>query len=167
MTGHCAGDGVGGELSSLTAHFGVPFERVPRICSICLSVFGQGAAAAKLDEYSIEILAEIICPAILDDLLRHWGGISAVGGECDRSGCFPAKPGRGIGDAGRRLVSKEFRISVDSFFNQREVEDAVAAGRTGAELQSFQSRMGIAVTRRTVVDPGRSRDSESLGESCE
>ena len=50
----------GGEMESLTAHFGVPFERGPKDLFDLPEFFGRGGRPKPaLDEYTIEILAEI------------------------------------------------------------------------------------------------------------
>ena len=50
----------GGEMESLSAHFGVPFERGPKDVFDLPEFFGRGGRPKPdLDQYSIEILAEI------------------------------------------------------------------------------------------------------------
>ena len=64
----------GGEMESLTAHFGIPFERGPKDLFDLPEHFGRGGRPKPaLDEYSIEILAEINHAPTLsfDELLRQ------------------------------------------------------------------------------------------------
>lgn len=125
IPGWCQGD-----LQPLTDHFGVPFERGPKDLFDLPEHFGQGGRPQPaLDEYSIEILAEInhVPRLTWDALLRQADWYRRSGAEIIDLGCIPGETWSGIGDAVRKLMCEGFRVSVDSF-NQSEVEDAVEAG---------------------------------------
>ena len=160
----------GGDVETLTAHFGIPFERGPKDLFDLPEFFGQeGRPLPALDQYSIEILAEINhAPHITwDSLLRQADWYRQSGANVIDLGCVPGETWAGIGDAVRRLICEGFRVSVDSF-NQREVEDAVAAG---AELvlscnhtnRDWASQLPVEL----VVIPDDPRDLGSWNETIE
>ena len=120
----------GGDLQSLTTHFGVPFERGPKDLFDLPEFFGQGGRPQPtLEEYSIEILAEINhAPQMSwDALLQQADWFRTSGANVIDLGCVPGEVWAGIGDVVRRLICEGFRVSVDSF-DQTEVENAVEAG---------------------------------------
>ncbi len=160
----------GGDIESLTAHFGIPFERGPKDLFDLPEFFGQeGRPLPTLDQYSIEILAEINHAPHLtwDALFRQADWYRQSGANVIDLGCVPGETWAGIGDAVRRLICEGFRISVDSF-NQPEVEDAVAAG---AELvlscnhtnRDWSSQLPVEL----VVIPDDPRDLDSWNETVE
>jgi len=120
----------GGEMESLTAHFGVPFERGPKDLFDLPEFFGRGGRPQPtFDEYSIEILAEINhAPQLsFDELLRQANSYRDSGADVIDLGCVPDESWSDIGDAVRRLKCEGFRLSIDSF-DRAEVEAAVEAG---------------------------------------
>lgn len=120
----------GGDLQMLTDEFGVPFERGPKDLFDLPEYFGQqGRPQADLNQYSIEILAEINHAPHLtsDDLLRRAESCRESGADLIDLGCVPGETWGDIGDTVRRLICEGFRVSVDSF-DQIEVEAAVEAG---------------------------------------
>ena len=120
----------GGDLATLTAHFGVPFERGPKDLFELPEFFGaESRPRPTLDEYSIEILAEINhAPRLaFEELMRQAIHYRDSGADLIDIGCVPGESWAGIGDAVRKLKCEGFRISVDSF-DQKEVEAAVDAG---------------------------------------
>ncbi len=120
----------GGEMESLTAHFGVPFERGPKDLFDLPEHFGSGGRPKPtLDEYSIEILAEINhAPRLsFDELLRQANSYRDSGADVIDLGCVPGETWAEAADAVRRLKCEGFRLSIDSF-DRVEVEAAVEAG---------------------------------------
>jgi dihydropteroate synthase-like protein len=120
----------GGELDSLTQHFGVPFIRGPKDLFDLPVFFGQlKQPQPDLSQYSIEILAEINHTPRLtwEDLLRQSTWYRQCGADVIDLGCIPGETWQGVGDAVRRLTCEGFRVSIDSF-NREEVESAVEAG---------------------------------------
>lgn len=120
----------GGDLQELSDHFGIPFERGPKDLFDLPEFFGHhGRSRPTLEEYSIEILAEINHASHLswEALLQQAQKYRQSGANVIDVGCVPGEAWSGIGDAVRKLVCEGFRVSVDSFL-QAEVEDAVEAG---------------------------------------
>ena len=120
----------GGEMESLTAHFGVPFERGPKDLFDLPEHFGRGGRPKPvLDEYSIEILAEINhAPRLsFDELLRQANSYRDSGADVIDLGCVPGETWADAADVVRRLRCEGFRLSIDSF-DRVEVEAAVEAG---------------------------------------
>ncbi len=120
----------GGEMESLTEHFGVPFERGPKDLFDLPEFFGRGGRPKPpLDEYSIEILAEINhAPRLsFDVLLRQANSYRDSGADIIDLGCVPGETWPNAGDIVRQLKCEGFRLSIDSF-DRVEVEAAVEAG---------------------------------------
>ena len=120
----------GGEMESLTAHFGIPFERGPKDLFDLPEHFGRGGRPKPaLDEYSIEILAEINHAPTLsfDELLRQANSYRDSGADVIDLGCVPGETWADAADSVRRLKCEGFRLSIDSF-DRVEVEAAVEAG---------------------------------------
>lgn len=153
----------GGELQALSDHFGVPFERGPKDLFDLPEYFGYGRTQPSLDDYSIEILAEINHAPRLDfaELLRQANRYRESGADLIDLGCVPGETWDGIGDAVRRLKCEGFRLSVDSF-NQIEVEAAVEAG---AELVLSCNQTNLEWASQLpvelVVVPDNIRDLDS------
>lgn len=153
----------GGELRALSDHFGVPFERGPKDLFDLPEYFGYGRTLPSLDEYSIEILAEINHAPRLEfaELLRQANRYRESGADLIDLGCVPGETWDGIGDAVRRLKCEGFRLSVDSF-NQIEVEAAVEAG---AELVLSCNQTNLEWASQLpvelVVVPDNIRDLDS------
>ncbi len=120
----------GGEMESLTDHFGVPFERGPKDLFDLPEFFGRGGRPKPpLDEYSIEILAEINhAPRLsFDALLRQANSYRNSGADVIDLGCVPGETWPNAGDVVRQLKCEGFRLSIDSF-DRAEVEASVEAG---------------------------------------
>ncbi len=154
----------GGDIPSLTAHFGIPFECGPKDLFDLPEFFGQERSPKPtLEEYSIEILAEINhAPQLTwDAIFKQADWYRRSGADLIDLGCVPGETWAGIGDAVRRLTREGFRVSVDSF-NRSEVEDAVEAG---AELvlscnqtnRDWASQLPVEL----VVIPNDPRDMDS------
>jgi len=158
----------GGELQSLTAHFGIPFERGPKDLFDLPEYFGQQTRPKpNLDLYSIEILAEINhAPTSTTDLiLRQAEWYRRSGADVIDVGCVPGETWEGIGDLVRRLICEGHRVSIDSF-NQTEVEEAVSAG---AELvlscNSTNREWAAQLPVELVVIPDDPRNLNSWDET--
>lgn len=125
LPGWCDGD-----LTSLAAQFGRPFATGPKDLFDLPEYFGRGSRTPPtLDDYSIEILAEINhAPRLTEDqLLRQAQSYRDSGADVIDLGCIPGETWSGIGRAVTQLKSEGFRLSVDSF-DRTEVEQGVAAG---------------------------------------
>ncbi len=165
LPGWCLGD-----LDALSAPFGVPCVRGPKDLFDLPEFFGkQGRATPTLDEYGIEILAEINHAPRLseDELLRQANSYRESGADLIDLGCIPGEPWATIGPAVKRLRDDGFRISVDSFA-QEEVEEAVAAG---AELVLSCNQSNVAWASKLpvefVVIPDDVRDLDSWDTTCQ
>lgn len=128
LPGWCQGD-----LKLLESQFQMPFERGPKDLYDLPEYLGQGKRKpVALDEYEIEILAEI-------NHAPHWNETELFaqaeryrksGAEWIDLGCVPGETWGHVGEITRRLCEAGHRVSIDSF-NQSEVEAAV---ENGAEL---------------------------------
>ncbi|MBS0202178.1 MAG: dihydropteroate synthase [Planctomycetes bacterium] len=160
----------GGELQTLSDHFGVPFERGPKDLFDLPEYFGQqGRPHADLKQYSIEILAEINHASHLawDALIRQAEWYRRSGADLIDLGCVPGETWCDIGDTVRRLMCEGFRVSVDSF-HQPEVEAAVEAGAE-LVLSCNQSNRDWArhLPVELVVIPDDPRQLNSWGETLQ
>lgn len=160
LPGWCQGD-----LSRLEQHWQVPFERGPKDVFDLPDYLGRpDATPPRLDDYGIEILAEINhAPRLsVDDLLRQCDELRQSGADVIDLGCIPGEPWTTIGAAVKHLVAAGFRISVDSF-QEREVTDAVAHG---AELVLSCNSSNLAWAQHLpaefVVIPDTPPDAASL-----
>lgn len=119
----------GGDMKSLSDHFGIPFERGPKDLFELPEYFGYGRSQPSLEEYSIEILAEINHAPRLswNELHRRADHYRKSGANLIDLGCIPGETWKSIADTVRTLICEGFRVSIDSF-DRAEVESAVEAG---------------------------------------
>ena len=164
LPGWCDGD-----LESLESQFGTTFSLGPKDLFDLPDYFGQGIRQAPdLDDYSIEILAEINhAPRLSDDeLLRQADEYRQSGADIIDLGCIPGHSWTGIGSAVRQLRTNGFRVSVDSF-ERSEVESAIEAG---AELVLSCNQSNVEWARELhvefVVLPDDVRDLNSWEATC-
>ena len=159
----------GGDLSVLSAQFGVPFTLGPKDLFDLPEFFGRGGRPPpSLVDYSIEILAEINHAPRLsaEELLRQANAYRQSGADVIDLGCIPGESWAGIAQAVKQLRSEGFRVSVDSF-ERSEVEAAVEAG---AELvlscngSNVSWACGLPV--EFVVIPDEVRDIGSWEATC-
>lgn len=160
LPGWCQGD-----LTPLANRWHVPFERGPKDVFDLPEYLGRpNPAPPALDDYSIEILAEINhAPRLSDDeLQRQADDLRQAGANVIDLGCIPGETWTRIGDATKRLVDAGHRVSVDSFV-EREVTDAVA---NGADLvlsaNSSNLAWAVDIPAEFVVIPDSPPDSASL-----
>lgn len=146
LPGWCQGD-----LSPLVAHWQVPFELGPKDLHDLPQHFGRSRQALPpLDDYSIEIVAEINhAPRLTDsELLRMAGHYRDSGANIIDLGCIPGESWETIGDAVRQLKAEGFRISVDSF----DRGEVTAAVEHGAELVLSANSTNLSWTRELPVE---------------
>jgi dihydropteroate synthase len=125
LPGWCQGD-----LDSLGQELGLSVERGPKDLFDLPEFLGRGVRSpVTLEEYTIEILAEINHAPRLDDegLLLEAERLREAGADVIDLGMVPGESWGGVGAATRRLVEAGFRVSIDSF-DRLEVESSVAAG---------------------------------------
>ena len=165
LPGWCDGD-----LSSLAERHGVTFELGPKDLFDLPEFFGQdGKRSIVLDEYDIEILAEINhAPRMSDaEILAMAESFRASGADVIDVGCIPGQSWNRVGEVTRRLCDDGFRVSIDSF-DEDEVQAAVA---NGAELvlscnQSSLEWM-VDLDAELVVIPDDPHDLATLAETVE
>lgn len=165
VPGWCQGD-----IDALTEKFGVPFERGPKDLFDLPEHFGRGSRPpVKLDEYDIEILAEINhAPRMNDrDILALANHFRDSGANLIDLGCVPGECWARVGEVTRLLKQEGFRVSIDSF-DRTEVEAAVAAG---AELVLSCNRSNVDWAAKLDVEfvaiPDAPFGLESLAETVE
>ncbi len=137
VPGWCQGD-----LGVLSDKFGVPFERGPKDLFDLPEYFGKGARPPiKLDEYDIEILAEINhAPRMSDrEILKLASHFRDSGANVIDLGCVPGESWPRVAEVTQLLKQDGFRVSIDSF-DRAEVETSVAAG---AELVLSCNRSNV------------------------
>ena len=120
----------GGNLSELEAEWKIPFERGPKDLRDLPEFFGrQQKPIPNLDDYSIEIIAEINhAPRLTTvDLLTEAERLRSQGADVIDLGNIPGESWAGVGPAVAALRANGFRVSIDSF-DRREVEAAVENG---------------------------------------
>ena len=129
LPGWCQGD-----LSELESHFGKPFERGPKDLYDMRDFFGEfcgekGRRPVDLSKFDIEILAEINhAPRLSEaEVLRQAQALRVEGADVIDLGCIPGENWPRAGAVTRLLCDAGLRVSIDSF-DQREVEESVAAG---------------------------------------
>lgn len=125
VPGWCQGD-----LTELEQQFGMPFQRGPRdILNLDTFLGGQRRPDVNLDNYDVEILAEINhAPQFeVTELLRQALEFRDSGADVIDLGCIPGTLWKGVGDVVRSLRDAGCRVSIDSF-QREEVESAVTAG---------------------------------------
>lgn len=164
LPGWCHGD-----MDVLAAQFGTRFDLGPKDLFDLPEYFGrEGRKMPALDEYDIQILAEINHAPRLpeDELLRQAEHYREAGADLIDLGCVPGESWATIGTAVRRLREQGFRLSVDSF-DRAEVEAAVEAGAE-LVLSCNQSNIDWATQLPVefVVIPDNVRDIDSCDTTC-
>lgn len=164
VPGRCRGD-----LAALSAHYGVPVERGPEELKDIPRHFNRAAAASSLDDYDIEIFAEIVDAPRLDiaDIVARAETLAADGANVIDLGCLPATPFPHLEDAVAALKAAGFRVSVDS----QDTDELLRGGRAGADylLSLTVDTLWIAdeVAATPVLIPREPADDASLHAAIE
>ncbi|MFN5531641.1 MAG: DUF6513 domain-containing protein [Planctomycetaceae bacterium] len=163
LPGWCQGD-----IASLSAHYGVPFELGPKELHDLPEWLGAGTRPKPdLSRYNLQILAEINhAPRMSDrEILALAERHRRSGADLIDLGCIPAESWPRSGEVTALLRAEGFRVSIDSY-EQGEVERAVAAG---AELVLSVNRTNLEWAARLpaelVAVPDEPGDWESLEET--
>ncbi len=163
LPGWCQGD-----LKPLEDRFQTPFELGPKDLHDLPEFFGRGKRpAVSLEEYTIEILAEINhAPHLSEKELFAWAErFRESGADVIDLGSVPGERWNNAGHVTRRLCEAGFRVSIDSF-DREEVEAAV---ENGAELvlscNSINKTWAAELGAELVVIPDDPRDLRSLEET--
>lgn len=110
-----------------------PVDYGPRDIRNLAEFFGkQREISAELDQYRIEILAEINhAPSMsIDQLVERARRLSAQGADLIDLGCTPGYEWPDVGEAVRAVRDVGLRVSIDSF----DANEVARACRAGAEL---------------------------------
>ncbi len=154
----------GGDLAALSAHYGVPVERGPQELKDIPRHFNRAAQANRLDDYDIEIFAEIVDAPRLDvpEIVARAESLAADGANVIDLGCLPATPFPQLEDAVAALKAAGFRVSVDS----QDADELLRGGRAGADylLSLTLDTLWIAdeVGATPVLIPREPSDEASL-----
>lgn len=165
LPGWCQGD-----IQLLESQFQTPFERGPKDLYDLPEFLGQNRRqAVSLDEFQIEILAEINHAPHLSEpeLFRMAGRFRESGADVIDLGCVPGESWADAGLITRRLVEEGYRVSIDSF-DRREVEAAV---ENGAELvlscNSTNRDWAAELEAELIIIPDDPRDLNTLAETAD
>jgi len=122
----------GGDLGELSDRLGIPVDRGPKdLYDLPAYLSGDTTqrAPVALDEYSIEILAEINhAPRLSTDvLLAEADRLREAGADVIDLGMVPGESWGEVGPVTARLVDAGHRVSIDSF-DRYEVTQSIEAG---------------------------------------
>ncbi|HXG44173.1 MAG TPA: DUF6513 domain-containing protein [Gemmatimonadales bacterium] len=146
---------VEGDTAPLAQQFGVPVEKGPKDLRELPRYFGRARAGGDYGAWDIEILAEINNAPRLsrEAVLAEAEYFRASGADIIDVGCTPGREFPELGALVQDLVSRGYRVSIDSF-DRGEITAAVSAG---AELVLSVNGSNLAVleelrgTRARVV----------------
>lgn len=127
LPGYCGGsDDSLHPLQQLTRK---PVVIGPRDMRRLPEFFGGKLDPPNLDDYTIEIIAEINhAPRLtVDDIVMQATSLQSDGADLIDIGCEPGRVWRQVDVVVRELVSRGMRVSIDSL-DPREIEPAVRAG---------------------------------------
>jgi len=125
LPGYCQG-----ELSPLSAKFGVPVDRGPRDLRRLPEFFGRDSSAqSTYGAYDIEIIAEINhAPRLpLREIIAAAAMLKSDGADIIDIGCNPGETWSAVSECVAALVAEGHRVSIDSM-NVEEIAPAVRAG---------------------------------------
>jgi dihydropteroate synthase-like protein len=127
VPGRCRGD-----LDSLSAHFGVRFERGPDDLKDLPQHFGRESAAIDLSKYDVRIFAEIVdAPTMsIEAIVDQAKAYRDSGADVIDLGCLPQTPFPHLEEAVRALHAAGHKVSVDSM----DTGELLRAGRAGADF---------------------------------
>lgn len=124
LPGYCQG-----ELAPVTALAGCDVRRGPKDLRLLSDWFGGATVAPVLDQWTIEIIAEINHAPQLsrDDILLQAKSLIAAGADFIDVGCEPGTRWLQVGDAVKAICDLGVRVSIDSM-QVAEISDATRAG---------------------------------------
>lgn len=164
LPGHCDGD-----LTPIVEQTKVPVEVGPKDLRQLPEFFGQKSERPKLDDWDIEIIAEINhAPRMtLDAVLQMAEQFKNSGATLIDVGCEPNGNWSGVGECVKALVDAGHRVSIDSL-NPDEIAPAVKAG---AELvlsvNATNREQAVDWGCEVVVIPDDIRDIQSMDKTIE
>ena len=126
VPGRCRGD-----LDALSGHFGIPVQRGPQEVKDLPGFFDRAAKAITLDEYAVEIFAEIVdAPHLpVPEVLARARRLRADGADVIDLGCLPQTPFAHLEECVQVLKAQGLRVSVDSL----DPQELLRGGRAGAD----------------------------------
>ncbi len=159
VPGRCRGD-----LSALSAHFGVAFERGPEDLKDLPAYFGRESAPLDLSRHDVRIFTEIVdAPNMtVAAIVEQAHAYRRAGADVIDLGCLPETPFAHLEEAVATLRAAGFEVSVDSM----DPQELLRGGRAGAHflLSLKQETLWIAdeVASTPVLIPSTPGDMESL-----
>ncbi len=159
VPGRCRGD-----LQALCERYGIPVERGPDELKDLPRFFGQGAVRPALDDYDVQIFAEIVdAPQLgIEALLARAAEYAAAGADVIDIGCLPDTAFPHLEEVVGALLAEGYRVSVDSV----DVDELLRGGNAGAHylLSLHEDTLWIAdeVACTPVLIPQEHGSLESL-----
>jgi dihydropteroate synthase-like protein len=158
-----------GNLETLAAHFGVPFERGPDELADLPAYLGRPGGPPDLSRYDIRIFAEIVdAPMLsLDGIVARADALAAAGANVIDLGCLPETPFPLLGEAVAALKGRGLSVSVDSA-DRNELETGARAGADYL-LSLDENSLPLAFDHPAVpvLIPSVPGDLDSLGRAIE
>lgn len=164
LPGRCRAD-----LTVLSRHFGVPFERGPEELKDLPAYFGKGYGPPDLSRYDIRIFGEIVDAAHLsfEQVLARAEKFRAAGADVIDIGCLPETPFPHLTDVVRALKAAGYKVSVDS----ASEDELLAGARGGADYLLSLTEHNLRIAGETgatpVLIPSPHGDLASLMRACE
>jgi dihydropteroate synthase-like protein len=158
-----------GSLESLSAHFGVPFERGPVELADLPAYLGRPGGPPDLSRYDIRIFAEIVDASMLslDQILERADTLAAAGANVIDLGCLPETPFPLLGEAVAALKGRGLSVSVDSA-DRAELETGASAGADYLlSLDEESLPLAFDYPAVPVLIPSVPGDLDSLGRAIE
>jgi dihydropteroate synthase-like protein len=158
-----------GSLETLSAHFGVPFERGPDELADLPAYLGRPGGPPDLSRYDIRIFAEIVDASMLslDRIVARADTLAAAGANVIDLGCLPETPFPLLGEAVAALKGRGLSVSVDSA-SREELETGARAGADYL-LSLDENSLPLAFDHPAVpvLIPSVPGDLDSLGRAIE
>ena len=118
-----------GDIETLSAHYGIPFQRGPDDVADLPEFFGKSGQARDLSRHDVTIFAEVVDAAALsvEAILERAAAYRRAGADVIDLGCLPDTPFPHLEEAISALITAGFRVSVDSA-DPGELRRGAAAG---------------------------------------
>ncbi len=159
VPGLCSGD-----LDALSEHYGIPVHRGPVDLKDLPEYFGQVAAQRSLDDYDIQIFAEIVdAPDLtVEQICDRAAYYQRHGADVIDLGCLPGRDFDHMEESIAALHEQGFAVSVDSM----EEQELLRGGQAGADyiLSLKESTLWLANEMESipVLIPETGGDMASL-----
>jgi dihydropteroate synthase-like protein len=158
-----------GSLETLSAHFGVSFERGPDELADLPAYLGRPGGPPDLSRYDIRIFAEIVDGPMLslDQIVARADLLARAGANVIDLGCLPETPFPLLGEAVAALKGRGLSVSVDSA-DRKELETGARAGADYL-LSLDENSLPLAFDHPAVpvLIPSVPGDLDSLGRAIE